>query len=419
MKILYCDCFSGISGDMFLSASIDAGLPVDYLTNELNKLGLPEFAGIKTGKVMKGTLSARRLEFDLGGAEPAHDHEHKHEHEHSHGEDHHAHTHEHDHHHRHLSSILEMINNSALSPAVKQKACAVFQVLGEAEAKVHGIDIEEVAFHEVGAADSILDIVGAAVALDYFDIREVYASAIPLGCGTVETMHGLLPLPAPATLELLTRAKAKTIPSPATQELVTPTGAAILAAFAKFETPQMTLQATGLGAGGRDLPWPNVLRLMLGESLQRTEEHVEIETNIDDMNPQYYAPVMQHLFEAGALDVYLTPIYMKKNRPGIKLSVIAPAQEEAALAQIILKETSTLGVRCSGLRRYEANREFRKVQTAYGEIKIKLKILDGLVIRVAPEYEDCARAAECAKVSVDEVFQSAQLAARAFLSAKG
>jgi uncharacterized protein (TIGR00299 family) protein len=415
MKILYCDCFSGISGDMFLSAMIDAGLPVDTLTAELNKLGLPEFAGIKTGKVMKGALSARRLEFDLGGEEHHHDHDHDHDHSHSHSDEH---EHSHEHGHRHLSGILEMINTSTLSDSVKQKACAIFQVLGEAEAKVHGIDIESVHFHEVGAADSILDIVGAAVALDYFDIRQVYASAIPLGSGTVETMHGLLPLPAPATLELLTRAKAKTFPSPATQEMVTPTGAAILAAFAKFETPQMTLQATGLGAGGRDLPWPNVLRLMLGESLPRTEEHVELETNIDDMNPQYYAPVMQHLFEAGALDVYLTPIYMKKNRPGIKLSVIAPAQEEAALAQIILKETSTLGVRSSDLRRYEANREFRKVQTAYGEINIKLKVLDGQVVRVAPEYEDCAAAAERAQVSVDEVFQSAQLAARAFLSTK-
>ncbi len=271
-------------------------------------------------------------------------------------------------------------------------------------------------FHEVGAADSILDIVGAAVALDYFGVEQVYASALPLGSGTVQTQHGLLPLPAPATLELLTRARAKTIPSPSTQEMVTPTGAAILAAFARFELPQMTLQAVGLGAGSRDLPWPNVLRLMLGESTQELASHVEIEANIDDMNPQFYAPVMAHLFAAGALDVYFTPIQMKKNRPGTKLSVIAAEKDEAALAQLILRETSTLGVRSHPLTRFEADREFSRVATPYGEIAVKLKKLNGKVVQAAPEYEDCAAAAERSGVPLPEVYRAAEFSARSFLT---
>jgi uncharacterized protein (TIGR00299 family) protein len=406
---------------MFLSAMLDAGLPVEALSAELSKLGLPEFAGISLKQVMKGALQARQLEFDLREPEHDHDHDHDHDHEH-HDHEHHEHEHhDHDHHdhasgHRHLGDILGMIEASALKPAVKAKASAIFQVLGEAEAKVHGIQIDEVHFHEVGAADSILDIVGAAVALDYFGVEQVYASALPLGSGTVQTQHGLLPLPAPATLELLTRARAKTIPSPSTQEMVTPTGAAILAAFARFELPQMTLQTVGLGAGSRDLPWPNVLRLMLGESTQELASHVEIEANIDDMNPQFYAAVMAHLFAGGALDVYFTPIQMKKNRPGTKLSVIAAEKDEAALAQMILSETSTLGVRSHALTRFEADREFSKVATPYGEIAVKLKKLNGKVVQAAPEYEDCAAAAERAAVPLPEVYRAAEFAARSFLT---
>lgn len=388
MNILYCDCFSGISGDMFLSAMLDAGLPEQTLSSELKKLGLPEFRGINVQKVKKGALAATLMEFDLSETDNEHEHA-------QHGDHHHT---------RHLSEILEMIRVSALSAAVKETASTIFRLLGAAEARVHGIDIEEVHFHEVGAADSILDIVGAAVALEHFKIDQVFSSSLPIGSGTVRTQHGILPLPAPATLELLKQSAAKITASPATVELVTPTGAAILSALAKFEQPEMQLVRTGIGAGKRDLPWPNVLRLMFGEALTADEPFVEIETNIDDMNPQFYAPVMQHLFAAGALDVYFTPIQMKKNRPAVKLSVIAKKSDEEALSRLLMIETSTLGVRTTALGRHMGNRGIRKIMTPYGEVSIKVKILEGKVIQAHPEYEECAAIAENLHLPVARIY---------------
>ena len=385
MSILYCDCFSGISGDMFLAAMLDAGLPGQTLSSELDKLRLPEFKGIKVSKVNKGALSATSLAFDLE--------------EHDHAEEHHGHAHS-----RHLSEILALIASSGLSEQVKLTASKFFRSLGSAEAKVHGIYIEEVHFHEVGAADSILDLVGAAVALEYFNIGQVFSSPLPIGSGTVQTQHGTLPLPAPATLELLTMAGAKLTPSASSAEMVTPTGAAILAALAKFEQPEMQLTRTGMGAGKRDFAWPNVLRVMIGESTAEDEPFVEIETNIDDMNPQFYGPVMQHLFTAGALDVYFTPIQMKKNRPAVKLSVIARKSDEAVLSRIMMVETSTLGVRTTALGRHMGSREVRRMQTPYGEVAIKLKILEGKVIQAHPEYEDCARIAEDLHLPVAQIY---------------
>jgi uncharacterized protein (TIGR00299 family) protein len=402
MKILYCDCFSGISGDMFLAAMVDAGLPEDYLFGQLSRLNLHEFKGIKTSKVLKGALMATLIEFDL--AEYEHHHEHENE-----SESHHGNA-------RHLADILGLIDASALPTQVKQTASAIFQKLGIAEAKIHGTSLEEVHFHEVGAVDSILDIVGAAVALDYFHIDRIFASAIPLGTGTVQTQHGLLPIPAPATLELLTAAKARVIPSEATQELVTPTGAAILATLAEFEQPAMQLDNVGLGAGHRELPWPNVLRLIIGERVDSQATHVEIEANIDDMNPQFYASVMQHLFAQGAKDVYFTPIQMKKNRPAVKLSVIATVKDEAALAQVILRETSTMGVRVKELQRHEAIRETHKINTCYGEVSVKLKRLEGKVVQANPEYEDCLVLAERLHLPVAEVYREALCVASNFLT---
>ena len=229
-----------------------------------------------------------------------------------------------------------------------------------------------------------------------------------LGSGQVETQHGLLPLPAPATLEILALAHAKTVPSPAQVELVTPTGAAILAALAIFEQPRLVLSATGVGAGQRELPWPNILRLVIGEQESGSaEEVVLIETNIDDMNPQLFGNVMNRLLTAGALDVFFTAVQMKKNRPGTILSVVARWSDEVDLVRLILKETTTLGIRIHPVRRYEAGREFRTVQTPFGAVSMKLKLLDGEVIQAAPEYDACLKLAELHGVPLMQVYNAA------------
>jgi pyridinium-3,5-bisthiocarboxylic acid mononucleotide nickel chelatase len=279
-NILYCDCFSGISGDMFLGALLDAGLPIEVLSEQLKMLKLHEFQGVSAEKVHKGALAATLLNLDIHEhhEHPAEDENAEHEHaghshhdeehaHHHHDEDHphqdeHAHAHQHE--TRHLSDITALIQNSGLPDAVQHTSLGIFQKLAEAEAKVHGSTLEEVHFHEVGAVDSILDIVGAAIGLHYFEIHAVYASTLPLGSGRVKTQHGLLPLPAPATLELLRMAQAPVTASPATVELITPTGAAILASLASFKQPDMKLQRVGVGAGRRDLEWPNILRVFLG-----------------------------------------------------------------------------------------------------------------------------------------------------------
>jgi len=395
MTLLYCDCFSGISGDMFLGALIDAGLPVEHLAQQFGKLNLPEFETVTADRVNKGAIAATLVELHI----------------HEHGD----HGHHHHHHHRHLGDIRRMIEDSTLSERVKLNSLEIFQKLAEAEAYVHGSNIEEVHFHEVGAVDSILDIVGAAVGLEYFDVTRVYASALPLGSGQVQTQHGLLPLPAPATLELLRAAGAPVRPSPATKELITPTGAAILASFATFRQPEMRLARVGIGAGRRDLEWPNIMRIMLGEADESEGEYLEMETNIDDMNPQLFGHVMDKLFQAGALDVYFTPIYMKKNRPATKLSIIARRQDEHTLANLLMRETSTLGVRVRNVWRHEANREFRTVNTCFGQAQVKLKIVDGRVIQATPEYDTCIRLAEQAGVAPARVLEEVTATALVFL----
>ena len=401
MKIAYVDCFSGISGDMFLAALLDAGLPLETLRAELDKLGLPEVFSLEVSETRKGSLRACLLHVDVP---------------HLHSEGHQA-EHDHDHaHQRSWKEIRTLIQASRLSETVQQTSLAIFSRLAVAEGRVHGVPAEEVHFHEVGAVDSIVDIVGAAVGLHALDIQRLYASALPMGSGSVQSQHGLLPLPAPATLELLTEAHAPTVPSTAQTELVTPTGAAILAALATFEQPAMTVSRRGVGAGQRDLPWPNILRLMIGESEDEGSRHVALETNIDDMNPQLFAPVMERLFAAGALDVYLTPIYMKKNRPGTLLGVIARQLDEPALAHLLLAETTTLGVRVHAVTRYEAGRETCTVDTEYGPLKVKLKLLDGKVLQASPEYEDCLRVAQMQGVSPARVLAAAAAAGQALLT---
>jgi uncharacterized protein (TIGR00299 family) protein len=431
MKIAYVDCFSGISGDMFLAALLDAGLPLDTLRSELAKLALPEAYSLEVSETRKGSLRARLLHVDLPHLhtgdhsreqvhqpehEPTHSHDHAHDHEHAH-EDEHEHGHDHDHtHQRSWSEIRSLILASTLDEAVKLTSLAIFSRLAAAEGRVHGVPAEEVHFHEVGAVDSIIDIVGAAVGLQVLGIEKLYASALPMGSGTVDSQHGLLPLPAPATLELLADGQIPTVPSTAHVELVTPTGAAILASLATFEQPSMTVSGRGVGAGQRDLPWPNILRLIIGESEGHSGNHVSLETNIDDMNPQLFAPVMERLFAAGALDVYMAPIYMKKNRPGTLLGVIADKRNESTMARLLLEETTTLGVRVHPLARYEAGREQRTVETEFGPLKVKLKLLDGQVLQASPEYEDCLRVAREQGIPPARVLAAAVAAGQALIS---
>jgi len=380
MKIAYADCFSGVSGDMFLASLLDAGLPIDVLREGIDTLDLPEKIELKLTETHKGALRASDLEVIVP----------------------HSHT------HRHLSDILAIINGSRLNASVKQTASRIFTLVAEAEARVHGEPVEHIHFHEVGALDSIVDVIGAAIGLDALGIEKLYASPLPYGSGTVESAHGLLPLPAPATLEILTRANAPLSPLQADVELVTPTGAAILAALATFERPAMAVTATGIGAGKRDLAWPNVMRLIIGESPEaNAAEMVQIETNIDDMNPQFYGYVMDRLFAAGAKDVYLIPIQMKKNRPGTLLGVICLRRDEVAISEVILRETTTLGMRVIPIGRHEALREFRKVETPYGILTMKVKVLNGKVIQSAPEYDECIRLAKANDVSLAEIYRAA------------
>ncbi len=388
MKLAYVDAFAGISGDMFLGALLDAGLAIDSLREQLALLNLPEQVQVSVEQTHKGALRASLVNIEAPES----------------------------HHHRHLSDIEKMIVESDLSDAVKQTSLKVFRVLAEAEARVHGTTIESVHFHEVGALDSITDIVGATIGLHELGIERLYASALPYGAGQVKTEHGLLPVPAPATMEILSAAHAPLVPSAAQGEQVTPTGAAILAALASFEKPDLTLEKIGVGAGRKEFPWPNILRLWIGHSSNVQDfPMVLLETNIDDMNPQYFGTVMSRLFEAGARDVFFTPIFMKKNRPATMLSVIALRSEEASLARILLEQTTTLGLRVQPIYRLEAEREFHQVETPYGLIPLKVKILDSKRVHAQPEYDACVKAAQEHGVAVSEVYASALFLGRGLL----
>jgi pyridinium-3,5-bisthiocarboxylic acid mononucleotide nickel chelatase len=295
---------------------------------------------------------------------------------------------------------------------VQQRAIAVFTRLAKAEAAVHGTTVEQIHFHEVGALDAIVDIVGVCAGLHGLGIERLYASGVPLGEGWSKSAHGRIPLPAPATLALLAAVNAPNRPAPGPGELVTPTGAALLAEFATFGQPSLRLLRIGLGAGQKEFEWPNVARLWLAEA-QESGELVEIETNIDDMNPEFYAAVSQNLFATGALDVWLTPIQMKKGRPGTLLSVLAPAALEATLAEIILRETTTLGVRVHAVHRHMARRDFMTVSTPYGPVPVKRKWLGDQLAGAKPEYEACLKLAQKADVPVREVYEAAVMATHA------
>jgi uncharacterized protein (TIGR00299 family) protein len=384
-KIAYFDCFSGCSGDMLLAALLDSGLPLETLKKGLSSLDLSDYQ-LSIEKVKRSSIAATQFRVEV---------------------DSHKHVH-----HRSLSDILHLIETSSLSPWVKAKSSLIFQRLGEVEAGIHGQTINEVHFHEIGGVDSIIDIVGTVFAFEALNIVGFYSSPLPLGDGYVSTAHGLLPVPAPATLKLLAMAKAPILESPKSSEpsgeLVTPTGAAIITCLAAFGRPNMNLDKIGHGAGSKDFKdRPNVLRVWLGEEIKTTNQEglILLETNIDDMNPQIYGYLMEKLLAEKALDVWLTPIQMKKNRPAVTLSVLAASQFEGKLIEIIMRETTTLGIRTRPVSRHIAQRELIEFGSSLGHVQAKVKRFAGQIVDISPEYEDCRRIALEKDIPLREVYR--------------
>ena len=382
MKTAYFDCFSGISGDMVLGALVGAGVGLDQLEAELRRLPISGWR-ISSETVRRGAMAATRVSVEAEEQQP----------------------------HRSLAAILKLIEQAKLAPKANERARAIFERLGRAEAKVHGIAIDRVHFHEVGAIDAIVDIVGASIGFDLLGIEGFFASPLNVGSGRVQTAHGILPVPAPATTELLQGFACYS--TGIERELATPTGAAIVSTLAAGSGPMplMTVRSVGLGAGSADLAQqPNVLRLFIGErdGGAGVEETVTmIEANVDDMNPQLYGYFAERALEAGALDVFSTPAQMKKNRPGQLLTVLARPDAAEGLIELMFRETTTLGVRVSQAQRRKLDREWLTVETAHGSVRMKLGRVNGRLLNAAPEYEDCRRIAEEQNVPLKEVMAEA------------
>jgi pyridinium-3,5-bisthiocarboxylic acid mononucleotide nickel chelatase len=437
MRIAYLECFSGISGDMFLGSLVDAGVPFSVLENTTAALNVG--ARLECRKVMRGGLSGTKIdvindeahqhqhEHPVQDHQHEHPHTHDHPHEHSHSHDHqhehshqhtHAdgtvHTHEHGHQeHRSLSAILGIIKSAALSESVKARASRAFQLLGEAEARIHSMPIEQVHFHEVGAVDTIVDIVCSAVGSEHLKVDRWVCSPLNVGSGTVNCAHGTLPVPAPATLALV--ADAPIYSSGPPMERVTPTGAAILRMLEVEYAPLPALRvaSTGYGAGGRDTPGQaNLLRLLVGEesAQQNTPESIAIlETVIDDSSPQLIAYVSELLLEAGAWDVYRVPVQMKKGRTGVQLSVLCHPERIVTLRDMIFRETTTIGLHWRVENKVSLAREFNEVQTQWGRVRIKIaRWPSGEIANAAPEYEDCRRLAEAHSVPLKLITEQAR-----------
>jgi uncharacterized protein (TIGR00299 family) protein len=384
-RVAYFDCFAGASGDMLLGALVDAGLSLDALRAELAKLDLEGYALEAERSQHHGLTGTRLHVHDTLQAYPA----------------------------RHLHDIYHLVEGSTLSDRVKKRSMAVIERLGRAEAGVHGVPLQEVHFHEVGAVDTIVDVVGFVAALELLGVDQVYASAIPLGSGTIETAHGRLPVPVPATLALLSSAGAPTVPHPAQTEIVTPTGAAILSQLAFFERPAMQVRAIGYGFGTKQFPWANGLRVWIGEQVpsyhQQYDHVIVMECNLDDVTGETLGYTMERLFDAGALDVWFTPIQMKKNRPGILLSALSPLDKVDDLSLILMRETSTLGLRLyPPTHRIKADRQMREVETPWGTVRVKEKWLGDQRLAVSPEYEDCARLARESGAPIVHIMNTAR-----------
>ena len=394
MRTLYFDCFAGISGDMTLGALVDAGVDARELTERLALLGVDGYE-ISFEKVDRSGISATRALVRLTKEEKKH---------------------------RHLSHIEKIIVDSRLNDSVKERALKIFRRLGEAEARVHDVPVERIHFHEVGAVDAIVDVVGACVGFELLQIERFAASALHVGSGTVEMEHGRFPVPPPAVAELLKGAPVYS--TDIVGELVTPTGAAIVAAVCEeFGTlPRMKIEATGYGAGGREYKnFPNVLRVLVGESDKAGEtptgvsqhEHEEllmVETNVDDVSPQVLGHVMERALELGALDCFFTHVQMKKNRPGVLVSILCRPADGEAMHELLFAETPTLGIRSYVVKRRALEREAVTVETEFGTIAVKVARHAGRIAGATPEYEDCRAAARAHKVPL-RVVQEAALAA--------
>ena len=414
MKTLYLDIFSGISGDMFIGALIDLGVDAQRLQRELNKLKLDSYH-LHISRQQKSHIEG--VKFDVHLAE-AHDHHHDAEHGHHH-------EHGHDHHHdenRTFAEIKKLIAGSKLSPWVKQKSLAVFQRIAEAEGKIHGLPPERVHFHEVGAVDSIVDVVGACIALEMLGKPRVLAAPVIEGVGWIDCAHGRFPIPAPATLAILGARGIGVTQCDEPHELVTPTGAALLAEFVEDFGPMTGLVAEkiGFGIGTRDNQTrPNVLRAVLGESRVEgrgsraghhdweTDTVAVLETNLDDINAEILGNFVETALAAGALDVFHTPIQMKKSRPGVLLTVLCAEADADKFTELMLRETSSFGVRRCVAERRKLRREFVSIKTPFGVVTVKIGKLDGRVVQAAPEFESCKKIADKAKVPLKQIYDAA------------
>ncbi len=363
---------------MLLGALIDLGLPLEVLQAELQKLDLSGYELEARREVRRGITGTRLVVRDTAQAYPA----------------------------RHLHDIRHLLGESRLSATVRVCSLAVLERLARAEARVHGIPVEQVHFHEIGAVDTLVDVVGFVAGLEHLGVERVYASPVPLGSGFIQTEHGLLPVPAPATAALLAEVGAPVRPHPAQTEILTPTAAALLAELATFDLPPMRVRAVGYGFGEKEFPWPNAVRAWLGEMEETAARETVylLECNLDDATGEVLGYAMERLFAAGALDVWFTPVQMKKNRPGVVLSALARSEQADALAAVILRETPTLGVRVRPVARAVADRREREVETPWGRVRVKEKWLDGRKVAASPEYEDCARIARERGIPLQDVY---------------
>jgi uncharacterized protein (TIGR00299 family) protein len=389
MRIAYFDCIAGISGDMALAALIDAGADFEELRQHLAKLPLEPF-DLDVEETDQHGLRAKRVTVRATSAGVI----------------------------RTYTSIRALLDAADLPPEALRLAQRIFRRLAEAEARVHHKEVENVTFHEVGAVDSIVDIAGTALALSMLGIERVFASAVPTGLGMTKTEHGVMPIPGPAVVELLRGAPMYS--KGVTAELTTPTGAAILAATVEGfgELPSMRIDSIGYGAGTTRLDFPNLLRILVGPAESATQpignasEQLILETNVDDLNPELYEYVLERVFAAGAQDAWLVPIVMKKGRPAVTIRVLCAPDREAEMRQIIFRETGTLGIRSGLVSKTTLDRDTLKVETAHGAVAVKIGMLDGRVVTVAPEYEDCARIAREAGVPAKDVYEDAVRLAR-------
>ncbi|MFC2045097.1 nickel pincer cofactor biosynthesis protein LarC [Chloroflexota bacterium] len=384
MNILYFDCFSGISGDMILGALIDAGLDASELQSELAKLSLSDWH-LDIKKVSKHGLAGTQVKVITDDTKTA----------------------------RKMSEILSIVEDSPLQDNIKNDSIAILKRIGEAESKIHGKPAADLHLHELGGTDTIIDVVGAVVGINKLQIDKVYSSSVHVGKGFVSCAHGLLPVPAPATVALLAQSNTPVFGRDIEAELTTPTGAAILTYLtSSFSLPPMDIKHIGYGAGERDLPIPNLLRVIIGQQTDATissdyiqDNCISIEANIDDMNPELYSYLMDRLFQIGALDVYMAPLYMKKNRPAVLLGVITKDDIMEDVIDLILKETTTLGVRIHDMKRTILPREELRVTTKYGDVIVKVAKVGGKITNISPEYDSCRNLAIKVGVPLKEVYQ--------------